>query len=242
VLGKHSRLRDLGVTDVNRAETLQALGRAGEAQRTMAMAVAGLRKAADADTSNRRWRAEALHAQAGLILMQLDAGLPVELELIELQRELKQAEAAPSMDLRLQLQARVASAQAELAARRGEWLHVKASVAEAERSVADLLHHSPGSWRASEMGARLGLLGMRMHAALGDANELIESCARTRDRLQTAVDAGLGGLGMEAWLRARTCSRREIVDRAALRRLTTGGYRPMDVSLLGPSNSAREIP
>src|SRR5204862_6438172 len=44
-----SRLRDLSATDVNRAETLQALGQAAEAQRTMAAAVAGLQEAAAAD-------------------------------------------------------------------------------------------------------------------------------------------------------------------------------------------------
>jgi DNA-binding winged helix-turn-helix (wHTH) protein len=235
-----SRLHDLSVTDANRAETLAALGRRTEAAHAMAAAVAGLRQAAAADASNRRWLAEALQSQAGLALLQLDAGLPVMPTLAELEQDMAQAAATASgSDLWGQIQARLATARAELSARQGDWRQARSLAAEADRIALDVLRLAPHTWRASELVARLGLLDMQSEAALGDARAKTESCARTRDRLQPAVDSGQGGLVLEAWLLARACSGAADVDRLDIERLVAGGYIPTYASLFQATQHGR---
>jgi hypothetical protein len=225
------------VTDVHRADTLQDLGRLVDAVRVMTAAVAGLQQAGAADPSNRRWRAETLHAQARLILMRLDAGLRADVELGALQQQVEQADdARSSNDLWQQTQAALAAALAEDARQQGDWRRAKAVAADADRIVMGVLQHTPRDWPASVLQARLGLFVMRAHTVLGETRERTESCALTRDRLQPAVDSGQGGLLLEVWLLARACDGMTNKDGAWMDRLTSGGYRPTQASLLPTGN------
>ena len=235
--GQASRLHDLSVTDVHRADTLQALGRPVDAEGAMTDAVDGLRQAAAADPSNRRWRAEILHAQARQVLMRLDAGMQADVELRALQQQLAQAaDASSSGDLWWQTQAAVATALTEIAARQGDWRRVTALAADADTIVMHVLQVTPRDWRASAMQARLDLLVMRAHATLGETREQTQSCARARDRLQPAVDSGQGGQVLEAWMLARACAGTTDKDGAWMDRLTSGGYRPTEASLFTTRN------
>ena len=222
-----ARWRDLSVTDVNRAEALLAAGRRPEALRAMAQGLAGLQRVHAADPSNRRWHAEMLHAQAGLFLIQLGAGIAVDLAPLE--RDVAQAEGEAGTydsDLGPQIRVRLALARAEAAAGARDWARASALAAEAVQRTDALLRHTPHYWRASEMAAQAGLLALRTQAALGAPRT--ESCARLRDRLQPAIDSGQGGLVFEAWLLASACSGAIDGHEAGVARLVSGGYRPAD--------------
>lgn len=226
-----SRLRDLAVTQVHRAETLLALGRRAEAVAAMDGAIDRLRQAVRADASNLRWRAELHHAESGLVLLKIDAGLTVDGVLAELEQEIGRRSDLKSMSaLYADTLARVAAARVELAARHGAWRQAVTLAAAADRSAMDALRLGPRSWQGRELLARLGSLEMHAYAALDEPALRAESCARTRDRLQPAVESGQGGRVLEEWLLARACSGAGPVDAAGLERLTSGGYKPVEPS------------
>ena len=56
-------------------------------------------------------------------------------------------------------------------------------------------------------------------------------CARQRDQIQPAVDAGQAGLVLEAWLALRACASPQAPNDGWTRRLTTGGYVPAHAAL-----------
>ncbi len=241
--GEIARLHDLAVTEVRRAESLDALGRTAQALGAMDGALERLRQAARADTSNARWRDEILHAQASLLLMRIDAGLPAASGLDELGQALEHGPAANSTpDLTRESAARLATARAMLAAREQDWPRALALAAEAGRRVQEIVTYRHENWQGRELQARLGLLSLRALAALGDTARRIETCARLRDRFQPAIDAGQGGRVLEAWLIARACSEGHAVDAAGLDRLTAGGYRPADVALSSMGSLQRGSP
>jgi eukaryotic-like serine/threonine-protein kinase len=241
--GDIARLHDLGVTEVRRAESLEVLGRGAEAMRAMDVALERLAGAARADPSNVRWHGEILHAQAGLLLMRIDAGLPAVSELALLgQAAERAAKAGASPDLLRETTARLSTAQALLAAGEQDWPRALLLGAEAARRVQEVVAYRRENWQGRELRARLGLLDMRAYAALGDPARRLEACTRLRDEFRPAIDAGQGGRALEAWLIARACSEGRAVDAAGLDRLTAGGYRPTDASLSSMLSPQRGIP
>ena len=241
--GEIARLHDLAVTEVHRAESLEALGRSAQALEAMDGALERLRQAARADTRNARWRGEIVHAQASLLLMRIDAGLPAASGLDELAQALaRDLPAGSTPDLARETAARLATARALLAARERDWPRALALAAEADRRVQEIVVHRSQNWQGRELQARLGLLDMRAYAALGDGARRVEACARLRDEFRPAVDAGQGGRVLEAWLIARACSGAGAVDAAGLDRLTAGGYRAADAALSSMSSIQRGSP
>jgi len=241
--GEISRLHDLGVTEVRRAESLEALGRRDEAMSAIEGALERLRQAARADTSNARWRSEILHAQASLLLMRGDAGLPVASSIEELSQALARGStASQAPDLARETAARLATAHALLAARQQDWPHALILKAEADRLVQQVVAYRHESWQGREMQARLGLLGLHAYAAQGDTARRLEACVRLRDEFRPAVDAGQGGRVLEAWLIASACPEARAVDAAGLHRLSAGGYRPEDAALSSMHSFQRGSP
>jgi len=234
--GEVVRLWDLGALELRRAEALQALGRRAEAVQALGGAIERMRQAEHHDPSNRHWRAERLHAEAGLLLARLDAGLPVAEGLQALRQQLAEAAGAGAADeaARRETPLRIATLEAELAARDGDWPRALQLLALAQRSVRDVLSVRPRHWQGRELQARLGLLGLRAHAALGQAAERAALCAQLRNDLQPAIDAGQAGLVLEAWLVARRCATPAEADGGWLSRLTAGGYQPAHAALLQP--------
>jgi eukaryotic-like serine/threonine-protein kinase len=241
--GEIARLHGLGVTEVRRAESLEALGRSAEALGAMDGALERLRQAARADPSNARWRGEIAHAQAGLLLMRVDAGLPAASGIDELGQAIEHGGVASSTpDLARETAARLATARAMLAAREQDWPHALALAAEAGRRVREVVAYRRENWQGRELQARLGLLEIRAHAALGDAARRVAACERLRDGFRPAIDAGQGGRVLETWLIVRVCSGAGAVDAAGLDRLTAGGYRPADAVLSIMSSLQRGSP
>jgi len=230
------RLWDLGTLDVRRGETLRALGRPADALRVMSNAVARLQQAERNDPSNRRWRLERVHAESGLLLARLDAGAPVE----EGVQQLREQVARPVSDdpgnsaLRRETLARAAALEAELAAR-GTDLHDALRRTEAaQRKVRELLGVQPLHWQGRELQARLALLDMRVHAALGRPGEQAGVCAGARNELQPAIDAGQAGLVLEAWIAASACASSRQPEDGWLQRLSSGGYQPVHAAFIQP--------
>jgi tetratricopeptide (TPR) repeat protein len=222
------RMRDLGALEIRRAEALSAMGRADDAATTMKTAVGWLERAVHHDPGNQRWQLESLHAQGGLLLMQVDAGIPILANLKSLQRRLGEhgrPEAAHDYLWR-QASARAAAAEAGLAAQEGRWRHAFDQAGKTAQEVGELLRLRPHNWQSRELQARLGLLAMRASAQLGQADEHKAACTRTFNALQAAVGSGQAGVVLEAWLVARACSGSGEFDDEWLRRLTAGGYRP----------------
>jgi DNA-binding winged helix-turn-helix (wHTH) protein/tetratricopeptide (TPR) repeat protein len=217
------RLRDLGVLAVRRAEVLHAMGRHMEAAREMGDAVQRLEQASGRDPSNLRWRAEKLHAESGLLIIEADAGMGVRDRLAAMQQHMtRMGDATGSHDdLRQETLVRMNVLQAELAARSGDWTSAMHLGAKAHADVLKLLQSQSHNWQVRELQARLGLLDMRAHAAEGR----IASCARTREALEPVVRAGQAGVVLEAWLLARACSGAGSVTAEEAERLTSGGYR-----------------
>ena len=123
-----SRQRNLGIVAVRRAEALQALGRAADAARAMGDAVQQLRAAASKDPSNVRWRAEGLHAQAGLLLTRFRAGVPVKEQLASLRQGMESAQTGTiaSDPLWQQVQLHLDVLEAGIAAQELRWSAVLA--------------------------------------------------------------------------------------------------------------------
>lgn len=219
------RLWDLGTLEVRRAEALAALGRHDAARQTMEDGLRHLRRAGAHDPSNRRWRAERLHAEAGAWLLRAQAhaaradgaatdagrrreatraGAPVipAAELERLRRELLQPDLAEADGgwLARETAARLAVLQA--------WgpgggiepgLPAALSTAryEATQVLRALLADRPGHWQGRELQARLWLRSGETRPA---------ACAQARAELQPAVDAGQAGVVLEAWIVADRCA------------------------------------
>jgi DNA-binding winged helix-turn-helix (wHTH) protein/tetratricopeptide (TPR) repeat protein len=234
--GELVRLWDLGALELRRAEALRALGRRGEAVEALGSAIDRMREAERHDPSNRHWRAERQHAEAGLLLARLDAGLPVAEGLAALQQQLAEPPGAGAADeaARRETPLRIAALEAELAAQGGDWRRALTLLAHADRSLRDLLGVRPRHWQGRELQARLGLLGLRAHAALGQAAERAALCTRLHNDLQPAIDAGQAGLALEAWFIAGACATPALADASSLPRLTAGGYQPANPALLPP--------
>lgn len=238
------RLRDLGTLELRRAEALRAAGRFGEAAATMAEGVARLRQAERHDPENRYWRADRLHAEGSLLLARLDAGQSVDVALAALRHQLAGEPATTGSDpardfLRREAGMRVALAEVETAARAGDWAGVRARLAATEEAMATLLRLRPRHWQNHELQARRALLGLRADAAGGAPDRA--QCARQRDQIQPAVDAGQAGLVLEAWLALRACATPGTPDDGWTQRLTAHGYVPAHAALLVdfPTTSAK---
>lgn len=228
------RLRDLGTLELRRAEALRAAGRLGEAATTMAEGVARLRQAERHDPENRYWRADRQHAEGNLLLARLDAGQAVDAALTALRDQLAGEPATAGSDpardfLRREALMRVALAEAGTAARAGDWAGVRTRLAATEEAMATLLRLRPHHWQNHELRARRALLGLRADAAGAGPDRA--RCARQRDQIQPAVDAGQAGLVLEAWLALRACASPQALDDGWTRRLTAGGYVPAHAAL-----------
>lgn len=227
------RLRDLGTLDLRRGDALHAAGRHAEAAVAVASGVARLRDAQRHDPSNRYWRADRLHAEAHLLLARLDAGLPVEAELAVLRAQLLAEAPSTGSDpareyLRRAALLRVAVVDAELAARRRDWLRVSQLLATTGDELTAVLRLRPDYWQARELQARRALLALR--AAAAPAGPGRAGCTRLRDDMQPAVDAGQAGLVLEAWMAARACAG-TAPDDSLKQRLAAGGYVAMHPAL-----------
>jgi eukaryotic-like serine/threonine-protein kinase len=226
------RLRELAAVDGRRGDALRASGRLDEAIEVMSASVALLRDAERRDPSNRFWLSDRQHAQATLLLLRTDAGLDVREALDALRAEVPlRPESEPGREfLRREVLARLAVAEAAMAARAGGAGDVNRRLAFAGAEVEALLASAPRHWQSLELSARLGLLSLAgpvsAERAPRDGVRSRASCERLRDGLAAAVTAGQGGLVLEAWLAARRCLG-ETTDAAALSRLRQGGYVPL---------------
>lgn len=230
---EHVRLHDLGVLEVRRGEALQALGRMRDAVQATNAAVEWLQRAHGHDASNLHWRVEKLHAESGLVLMQLNAG-ESNTGIQALRQHLAEASQALATDyLGRETLARAAMAEAELASRSGNPQRTLDLAARLKPQLQDLLRLQPHNWQTRELQARLALLVVRSHVALGQTAERDDACRRTREELQPAIDSGQAGMVLETWLAASQCSGAGRADAASMYRLTSGGYRPA-TALLDP--------
>ena len=219
------RLHNLGVLEVRRSEAAQALGRRPEALQAIDGAVARLQQASTHDPSNRRWRAEGLHAQAGRLLLRAVAGLSIEDDLAALRRKL---DAEPpdthASVLWQESAARASTAEAEFAARAGDWPRAAWQARVADELTDKLLLQQPHGWQEHALRGEIFLLLAQAPASFASLEPA--HCARAASRLQPAVAAGEGGQALEAWILARRCAG-QGVDADATRRLTAGGYAPV---------------
>ncbi|UZH44152.1 nSTAND1 domain-containing NTPase [Roseateles amylovorans] len=232
-----ARIRDLGTVQLRRADALRALGQREEAARVMAGGVAMLRQAESHDARNQYWRADRLHAESNLLLAQADAGWPIEASLKSLRAQVPLAVDADAGRefLRRESMARISVAEVELAVRAGHWSQAAERADVALREISALVLLRPLHWQSRELQARLSLLRIRTELAAGNAQpSLAALCARLRNEIQPAVDAGQGGLVLEAWLIAQRCSGSPGVDPDWKARLTAGGYVPAHAALLSP--------
>ena len=245
------RQRDLAAVEQRRADAMRASGRLREAVDAMSASVALLHEAERRDPSNRFWSTDRQHAQASLLLLRMDAGMAVREALDALRADVPtQPVTEPGREfLRRSVLARLAVAEATLAARSGRAADVARWRATADAEIQTLLASSPRDWQSLELTARLGLLSLAMSSALSSAvSSAVSSevpsevspaiapasapadarrlCASLRDTLEPAVAAGQAGLVLEAWLAARRCLHQDGGDAAALARLRTGGYAP----------------
>lgn len=235
------RLRDLGTLDLRRADALRASGRLTEAAATMAVGVARLREAERHDPTNRYWRADRQHAEGNLLLTRLDAGLGIERDLPVLRDQLVAEQTSTGSDpardfLRRETVMRIAMAEAELAARAGDWSRAEGRLQASDAEMAELLRLRPRHWQSLELQARRALLWLRATAAAGVAPDRAR-CARWRDHLQPAVDAGQAGLVLEGWMAARNCATPGVADDDWQRRLTADGYVPTRAAIFTSSST-----
>ncbi|WP_431262514.1 winged helix-turn-helix domain-containing protein [Roseateles chitinivorans] len=242
------RQRDLAAVEQRRADAMRASGRLRDAVDTMGVSVALLQEAERREPGNRFWSVDRQHAQANLLLLRDDAGMDVRDALDALRAEVQtRPESEPGREfLRRTVLARLAVAEATIAARRGRPADFDRWRATAEAAIQTLLASSPRDWQSLELAARLGLLSLAMSAGPtppasastmqsaasrpADAQAVHAGpramCESLRDTLGPAVAAGQAGLALEAWLAARRCLRQDAGDDADLARLRAGGYAP----------------
>jgi len=226
------RQRDLAMVELRRGDALRASGRLGEAVAVTATGVALLHDAERRDTSNRYWSTDRRHAQANLLLLKTDAGMDVGAALDALRAEVpSRPESDPGRErLRREILARLAVAEAAMAARAGDVAAFHRLQAAAGTELETLLASSPRQWQNLELVARLGLIALAMPRPDAPASQgaagARATCERLRDTLAPAVTAGQAGLALEAWLAARRCTKQDADDAAAAARLRSGGYAP----------------
>ncbi|OWQ45369.1 hypothetical protein CDL60_19090 [Roseateles noduli] len=251
------RQRDLALVELRRGDALRASGRLKEAVALLSTGVDLLRDAERRDPSNRYWSTDRQHAQANLLLVKTDAGMDVRDALGELRAEVpSRPDSEPGRErLRREILARLAVAEAAMAARAGDAEEFQRRRAKAGAELEALLASTPRQWQSLELVARLGLLTLAMpmreasttrvetpvsEAAVmsgtaptsaGAASRPADAgsramCEALRDTLAPAVSAGQAGLALEAWLAARRCTKQDAADGAAAARLRAGGYAP----------------
>ncbi|MCE4554317.1 winged helix-turn-helix domain-containing protein [Roseateles cellulosilyticus] len=244
---EQSRLWALGTLELRRADALRAAGRVAEAARIMASGVQRLREAERHDPSNAYWRADRLHAESRLLLARLDAGDSVDKDLPGLRAQLNAlapgagevADGQAARDfVRREALLRVAVAGAEQALHRGDTLLATRQLADADHELQALVERRPTYWQLRELQARHALLTMQ----LGAAGVPAPVCMRLGAALRSAVDAGQGGLVLQAWLAARDCSPAEAFSSQAASDvmtapLTAHGYVPLRLSIARKSAS-----
>jgi tetratricopeptide (TPR) repeat protein len=222
------RLRDLGVLDVLRAETLRALGRRDAAVAARLTSLSWLDQALVNGASNVFWQAERLHAESGLLLAEVDTGRAADRRLVSLRQRLSRQDGLwpASQPLRHQTLAQVALAEAELATRAGAWADAREHARRAAQELRTLMSEHPHQWQGRELRARAGLLVLRLDAATTAGRPSRSSCAALRAGLQPAVDSGQAGFALEAWLIARECADGGGPTATELQTLRAGGYQP----------------
>ena len=220
------RLHDLGVLEVRRSEAAQALGQVAEALRAIDAAVARLQQAVAQDPSNRRWRAEGLHAQAGRLLLRAVAGLAAEDEIGALRRRLESEPADTHAGVLWQeSMARASVAEAEFAARAGDWARAAWQARAADDLIDQALRQQAHGWQEHALRGQLFLLMARAPASFASLEP--DRCVRAAARLQPAIAAGQGGPALEAWLLASRCAGLPVPADAS-ERLTAGGSAPAE--------------
>jgi len=233
--GEAVRLHDLGVLAVRRAEALSAMGRQAEAVRALEGGIELLSKVSAADPSNLHWQAETRHAQAALLLAELDAGTVAEAR-VQAQRAQGLAMPADTPLGREHLWqaalARTDVAAAALAARRSDWAAALAAETEGRRRLGELRRVRPHDWQLLELQARLDLLRMQALSAQEQGAEHRSACKQTLHELQPAVESGQAGFVLEVWLIASACAGNPPTDLGRLRQLTAGAYQPVAPALL----------
>lgn len=206
--GEFVRLHDLGALQVRRAEALWDLGSGRAAAQAMDEALTWLSQAAAHDPGNRRWRLEQAHAEAGRWVLRLELGQPLDAAVLaRLMQQLRAEDGQPDAELRQETQARLLTAQALDARRRGDVAGAHAVLAQARDSLQPLLERRPLHWQLQEAQARLVLLrlGLPVPSDLGAAAAQAE-CARDAAALQAIVDTGQAGLVRQAWQAATQCA------------------------------------
>ncbi len=230
-----ARMRDLGTVQLRRADALRARGERQEAARVMARGVALMRQAEGHDPSNLYWRADRIHAEANLLLAELDAGLPVEAGLKTLKAQVTTAVDADAGRefLRRESRARISAIEAELAIRASGDVTAPARVDAALKEAQALVQLRPFHWQSRELQARLILLRIRAEQRAGKPSAAVMAlCERLRQEIQPAMDAGQRGLLLEAWIVAQRCSGQPTADADWTARLTAGGYVPAQAASL----------
>ncbi|PTT90371.1 hypothetical protein DBR42_06030 [Pelomonas sp. HMWF004] len=223
------RQRDLGTLDLRRADALRAAGRVSEAAAVMAGGVGRLREAERSDPSNLYWRTDRLHAESHLLLARLDAGQPIDTELSSLRAQLDNLPGgtANAHDMvRRESLLRLAMADAEQAAARGDGPRASRLLADTDTPFATLVNQRPTYWQLRELQARRALLILR----LGGGTGLPQArCDSLKSSLQPAVDAGQAGLVLQAWLALQHCTSPSGSETPseATRRLSAEGYVPL---------------
>ncbi|WP_431286246.1 hypothetical protein [Roseateles chitinivorans] len=256
------RQRDLAAVEQRRADAMRASGRLKEAVEALSASVALLHEAERRDPSNRFWSTDRQHAQASLLLLRSDAGMEVREALDALRADVPPRPLSePGREfLRRTVLARLAVAEATIAARAGHSADFARWRATADAEIQTLFATSPRDWQSLELAARLGLLSLAMSSTSSRAMSPAATpaptsasspatspapqamCESLRDTLGPAVAAGQAGLVLEAWLAARRCLRQDGDDAAALARLRTGGYAPGLLDFSSTLSTTRKIP
>jgi hypothetical protein len=163
------------------------------------------------------------------VLARLDAGQPVDTELSTLREQLETLPGgtADAHDMvRRESLLRLALADAEQAAARGDGPSASRLLANTETQFTALLRQRPTYWQLRELQARRALLALRLGGGTGLSQA---RCDALKSGLQPAVDAGQAGLVLQAWLALQHCtspSGSETPSDAA-RRLSAEGYVPL---------------
>ncbi len=223
-----SRIHDLAIIHMRRAEAMQAMGRNVDALSEMKLATNRYRAAVANDTHNRRWLLEALHAESGTVLFGVYIGMTTEAEVLALRKRLIQEVSAPLRQDVIWQEAELQTwaAEGEVAARSNDWWRVKAIFQQSLPALRELLARRPHDGFMRELEATFLLLSMEALTHIDTQQALTDECKRNVEILHPLVRAGYGGLVFEAWLLARQCAGYGEANGAYRARLTDGGYSP----------------
>ncbi|WAC71485.1 winged helix-turn-helix domain-containing protein [Roseateles sp. SL47] len=228
---ERAKVRQLGVIDMRRADSLRAMGQVDASVAVMEDAVQRIKSAVSLDPDNDYWKLELAHAQATLLLTRVSTDAASMAQISALKASLQSTSTHPRQFVRRDAMARLAVTEVAIAAKRRDWAATLQLAAGARQQLTLLESEWPRHWQIQDLSSRLALLELQALNAQATVGRQA-MCADLAQKLWPAVQGGQGGTPLEAWIAASHCAHPEKPENDFLRQLSTGGYVPVQPALL----------